>query len=317
MRDDSELYDRLRDRMGENLLRRRLLTQVTHTGKIYVGARGGLHLENTESFAAFVRSVLSLSGMLGRTRLNALDIRLEYQRVVLETLPEPFDGFRVLQLSDIHLDGFEDGCTALKRVLHGVDFDACVITGDFRFFTLGSHDEVMRRLEMLMPLLDCPHGVTGILGNHDFIEFVPELEDMGVRVLLNESVLWERQESQLGVAGVDDPHFYMTDDLRQACKDIPDGVTTLLLAHSPELYAKAAEAGIAYYLCGHTHGGQLCLPGGIPLITNARCHRRFTRGRWQYGNMQGYTSRGTGSSGVAARLFCPPEITIHELRRRP
>lgn len=68
-------------------------------------------------------------------------------------------------------------------------------------------------------------------------------------------------------------------------------------------------------LSGHTHGGQICLPGGFALIKLAKVPRKMLAGAWQYEGLQGYTSRGTGSCGVAARFFCPPEITIHEFQR--
>ena len=77
----------------------------------------------------------------------------------------------------------------------------------------------------------------------------------------------------------------------------------------------AAAAGYAFYLCGHTHGGQLCLPGGIPIKLEAVLPRRMGAGAWQYHNMCGYTSVGAGSSVVPVRLNCPPEITLHCLRR--
>ena len=70
-------------------------------------------------------------------------------------------------------------------------------------------------------------------------------------------------------------------------------------------------------LCGHTHGGQICLPGGIPIRTEAASPRSFVRGSWQDGEMIGYTSAGAGTCIVDARLNCPPEVTLHQLQRRP
>jgi uncharacterized protein len=79
------------------------------------------------------------------------------------------------------------------------------------------------------------------------------------------------------------------------------------------LIPKAAEIGFNYYLCGHTHGGQICLPGGIPILTNTGFLKRYIKGPWKRGKMHGYTSRGTGTSGLNVRYFCPPEITLHIL----
>jgi predicted MPP superfamily phosphohydrolase len=76
----------------------------------------------------------------------------------------------------------------------------------------------------------------------------------------------------------------------------------------------AAQHGVHLYLCGHTHGGQICLPIIGPIIVNANCHRKYTRGVWRYKNVQGYTSAGVGTSGVPVRFFCRPEIGLIELR---
>jgi hypothetical protein len=84
--------------------------------------------------------------------------------------------------------------------------------------------------------------------------------------------------------------------------------------HTPEIIEAAALYGIDLYLCGHTHGGQICLPWIGPIIVNANCPRRFTQGVWRYKQVQGYTSAGVGTSGVPVRFFCPPEIALIELR---
>jgi predicted MPP superfamily phosphohydrolase len=86
------------------------------------------------------------------------------------------------------------------------------------------------------------------------------------------------------------------------------------LVHSPEAALLAAEAGFALYLCGHTHGGQICLPGGIPVITNIQYRRRFASGPWRCGEMIGYTSRGLGTSGLPVRFFSRGEIALITLR---
>jgi predicted MPP superfamily phosphohydrolase len=155
-----------------------------------------------------------------------------------------------------------------------------------------------------------------VLGNHDFVEIVPPLEAAGLRFLLNESIAVERGGDRLHLVGVDDPHYYETDNLEDALAGLPDDEPKVLLCHSPELYRPAAACGLDLMLCGHTHAGQICLPGGIPLLTNARCPRRLRVGAWRYRELAGYTSAGTGSCGVPVRFFCPPEMTLHELRRK-
>jgi uncharacterized protein len=88
-----------------------------------------------------------------------------------------------------------------------------------------------------------------------------------------------------------------------------------LLSHTPEVYRQAAHAGFDLLLSGHTHGGQICLPGSIPLMLEAVLPRRMGAGAWQHGKMAGYTSVGAGCSVVPVRFNCPPEITLHRLRR--
>jgi predicted MPP superfamily phosphohydrolase len=88
-----------------------------------------------------------------------------------------------------------------------------------------------------------------------------------------------------------------------------------LLSHTPETYRHAAYADFNLMLCGHTHGGQICLPGGVPVITDADVPRALARGAWRYQNLVGYTSAGAGSCIVDVRINCPPEITLHRLRR--
>ena len=115
------------------------------------------------------------------------------------------------------------------------------------------------------------------------------------------------------VIGVDDPHYYGCDDLPGALESVPSEAFKILLVHSPEIIEKAEAAGIDLYLCGHTHGGQICLPLLGPLISNSNCARKYTRGQWQYKHLQGYTSPGVGTSGVPVRFFCPPELGLIEL----
>ena len=84
----------------------------------------------------------------------------------------------------------------------------------------------------------------------------------------------------------------------------------MLLSHTPEVYHEAAQAGFDLMLSGHTHGGQICLPGGIPVFTASKMPRTFARGSWRYREMVGYTSAGAGTCIADVRLNCPPEVTL-------
>jgi predicted MPP superfamily phosphohydrolase len=261
----------------------------------------------------FTYHTLKITGLYGWGHRNFLDVRCVENEVLLPSLPPVFDGFRLLQLSDLHLDIDPEITDAIIRRLEGVAYDLCVITGDYRASSSGAYQRAIDCSARLAATLRPP--VYAILGNHDFIEFVPPLEEAGLTFLLNETVKLERGGETIYLSGVDDPHFYETDNLEKARAGIPPGMVSILLAHSPELYRQAAATGYDFMLSGHTHAGQICLPGRIPIMGgNARCPRHMLYGPWRYGPLQGYTSAGTGSCGVPVRYFCPPEFTVHRLR---
>jgi hypothetical protein len=144
----------------------------------------------------------------------------------------------------------------------------------------------------------------------------------GIRLLRDE---WERLplDAPLYIVGIEDPGRGWTarelelDSMDRVAASLPQDGPALLLVHRPQAFAQAARLGFPLVLAGHTHGGQLCLPGGHPVTLEARIPRRLGRGPWVQGGMQGYTSAGAGSSLVAARLNCPPEITVHVLQGPP
>ena len=269
--------------------------------------------ENWYSVHGFIRLTLQLVGLYARGRRNARRLELRGNRIPLTGLPAAFEGFRLLQLTDMHLDMHTDLVDVLRDAVRGVAHDVAVITGDLRARTYGSFDACLDGLEIVREELG--EEVYAVLGNHDSLRMVPRIESMGIRVLLNESVALERGGEVVHLAGIDDPHYYGVHNMEKAATGIGSDELALLLAHSPEVYRQAAHAGFALMLCGHTHGGQICLPGGMPVIINARCPRRLGRGAWRFLDMQGYTSNGSGVSMVDVRLNCPPEITLHTLVR--
>src|SRR5664279_1255779 len=167
-------------------------------------------------------------------------------------------------------------------------------------------------MNRLRPLLRKP--IYAVLGNHDTIRMVPGLEEMGIKMLLNECEAISRGDEAIYLAGIDDAHYYRVDNIEKAASEIPDNGFSILLSHTPEIYRQAAHAGFDLLLSGHTHGGQICLPGGIPITLDSALPRSFGSGAWKYRDMAGYTSVGAGSSVVPVRFNCPPEITLHHLR---
>lgn len=317
---DATTLNRLRERLPESHLSRRLIRQTGHVAMRFDVRTLRLfrfYWENFDLMPQALGAVLNLLGLMDWARSNALDYRLREFDIPIQGLPAAFEGYRILHLSDLHMDEILDGGERLCRLVSGLEYDLCVITGDYRFETYGVHDEAMTGMRRLMEVLDCPDGVVGILGNHDFIEMVPELEAMGVTVLLNESRAIDRDGQRIWLVGLDDAHYYEVDDIGRAMAEVDPTLPVVLLVHSPELTREAEASGVDLYLCGHTHGGQVCLPGGVPIIGNARCPRSRLSGRWRQGRMQGYTHRGTGASGLAVRINCPPDVSLHRLVPAP
>ncbi len=314
MIDEHSLLE-LRERIGDEHLGQRLRAQVDLTLRILGQGRARFHFENVPFFIEIVKLALRVTGLHSQGQRNALDLTVRENQVAIRDFPAPFDGLRILHLSDLHLDGYLGFGQHIANAISGLDFDVCVLTGDFRFFGSGQYHTLATELDALAPALACRFGVYGILGNHDFIEMVPMIEARGIRMLLNESVALTTGGTSLWLVGLEDAHLYGLHDFDKGLCDVPPDAPRILLIHSPEVIPEAGSRGFGLYLTGHTHGGQFCLPGGWGPYANARCPRRYTAGPWQYDGMAGYTSWGTGSPGVFARFFCPPEIVIHKLEK--
>jgi predicted MPP superfamily phosphohydrolase len=304
----------LSERMGQDVVRRRLALEHDHRTLWLHQGEGVFRLERWVDVDTLVRFCLKISGLAKRGYRNFLDIQCVERHWWFARLPPAFDGFRLLQMSDPHADLDEAWADIAIKAIQRTPHDAAVITGDFRNATyLGSPAAV----EVMRPILAAmTPPLFGILGNHDFIELVPPLEKMGLRLLLNEVVSLEREGARLWIGGVDDPHFYRTHDLAKVRAAIPEDGFALLLAHSPEVWREAARLKYDFMLAGHTHGGQICLPGGRAVVCPCHVPEAQIYGPWAEGTLQGFTSPGTGSCGVAARFNRPPELTLHILHRK-
>jgi predicted MPP superfamily phosphohydrolase len=308
----SALYEQLLSRLGRLHLKQRLGIEFDHESKVFGQGIKFFHLENWYSVHSVIRNTLRMVGLYGRGRRNATDIQIRHNDVVLPSLPQAFDGYTILQISDPHVDMDGHITHALIERVRTVDYDLCVLTGDYRARTFGPFDAVLAGMEQLRFHLKEP--IYGVLGNHDTIRMAPGLEAMGIRLLLNEAVGIERGGNVIYLAGIDDAHYYQVDNLEKAANGIPPNAVALLLSHTPEIYRHAAHADFDVMLCGHTHGGQICLPGGFPITWDASCPRQLAAGAWRYHNMIGYTSAGAGTSIVDVRFNCRAEITLHHLR---
>jgi predicted MPP superfamily phosphohydrolase len=306
-----DVSGRLDERLGRIHARQRLGIEDDHEAQVFGQGLNFFHLENWYSIHAMIRSGLRLAGLYGRGRRNAARVQLRVNNPVFASLPRGFEGFRILHLSDLHTDMSQAAMDRVIELVSDLDYHICVLTGDFRARTFGPFDAALEGVARVRAALKGP--IYGVLGNHDTVRMVPALEDLGVRMLLNEFEPIERGSERIYLAGIDDAHFFRVDNIEKAVADVPANAFSILLSHTPEIYRQAAHAGIDLLLAGHTHGGQICLPGGIPITLDSNLPRAMGAGAWKYHEMIGYTSVGAGSSVVAVRFNCAPEVTLHIL----
>lgn len=306
-------WNQLARRLGPDRLARRLAVQIRHSAHLLRLIPPRRYLETPFFLKTVILTALRLAGLQARARRNYLDIRITVRDLPLPNLDPIFEHYTLLHLSDLHADLDPAFIPALIDRIQPLAFDTVVITGDFRSRTYGDPRPCLRALAELARSLNRP--ITAVLGNHDAIEMAAGLEALGLTVLLNEAIVIRRGPAAFGLAGIDDPHTFKTHDIPRARAAIPAGLPALLLSHSAEVFHEAEAAGFDALLCGHTHAGQICLPGGIPLIRNSPAPLAFFTGPWRYRRMRGYTSSGTGASGIPVRLNTRPEAVLHRLRR--
>ncbi|WP_438382406.1 metallophosphoesterase [Asaia sp. BMEF1] len=243
--------------------------------------------------------------------------------VTLPGLSPAFNGFTLLQLSDLHITTLfpSSWVSAVVARANAAKADVIVVTGDF------IDGSVSMRHEDIIPLsgLTARDGVYAIPGNHEYIfdykEWMEALGTLGFDMLLNRHIVVRRDDAALVIAGVTDMaagrHNEPVPDLESALEGCPPNAPVVLLDHQPGNARKAATRGIGLQLSGHTHGGMI---RGLDRLV-ARANRGFVSGRYQLGGMTLYVSNGTGLwPGFALRLGCPAEITrvcLHAPSRTP
>ena len=309
---DEDILEKLERRLGRLHTRQRIGIEDDHEARMLGRGLNFFHPRKWHRSPTIIRGALKLTGLYRRARKNAERIQIRHQDILLPQLPPAFDGFTLLQISDLHVDLNEGAMQRLIELLPGLAYDLCVLTGDYRGKTFGPIDATIAGMARVCAHLVGP--IYGVLGNHDSIRMVPALEEMGIRMLLNEAETLERGGRRIHLVGIDDAHYYRLDNIEKAVSRLPDDEFSILLSHTPEIYRQAAHADFDLLLSGHTHGGQICLPGAIPITLEAELPRRLGSGLWKYHDMVGYTSVGVGSSVLPVRLNCLPEIALHHLR---
>jgi uncharacterized protein len=301
----------LEKRLGRRHARQRIGIEQDHEAQVFGQGLNFFHIENLALSHVLIRAVLMATGLYWRGLRNAAKVEIRHNPIPLPRLPPSFDGFTILQLSDLHVDISEAAMERVVGLLRDLRYDICVLTGDYRGKTYGPYEATLAGMARVRAALKGP--IYGVLGNHDTICMLPGLEEMDIRMLLNESDAIVRGGQRIHLVGIDDAHFYRMDNIEKAAAGIPNDEFSILISHTPEIYRQAAHADFNLLLSGHTHGGQICLPGGIPVTLDSVLPRLMASGPWQHHDMIGYTSVGAGSSVVPVRFNCPPEITLHQL----
>jgi predicted MPP superfamily phosphohydrolase len=255
---------------------------------------------------------LKITGYYEKGYGNAKTIRVNDVSMTFPNLPEAFHGFRILHLSDLHIDSMPGFASILTDKIKGLQFDLCLLTGDYRRDISGSFSQILKPMKILSKYIQAPSGTFAVLGNHDTWLMAQHEQESGMELLINESVEIIRDGQKILITGADDPYNFYTESAL-LCLETKGYDFKIAMVHTSELARAASGNRYDLYLCGHTHGGQICLQEGRPLVSHQFEGKQFNQGLWKLGNMTGYTSRGAGVSGIPVRFNCPAEITVIHL----
>lgn len=254
------------------------------------------------------------AGEIGRHEIDVIE-----RPIAIRNLPDPFHGYRIVQISDIHFDEFTEPyfLREVIRRVNALNPDVVLITGDFvtvGAFTFVSGPHAAYRCAELLTTLTCPLRFA-VLGNHDVgvgaHTVVDALQSNGIPVLINRHLPLERNGARIWLSGVQDPGTSYP-DLDLAIPKEP-GAPVILMAHEPDYALTIQQHPRAKFvdliLSGHSHGGQIRLPFLGPMVLPP-LGRIYPEGHYHLDNMQLYVNRGIGTVGLPFRLNCPPEITV-------
>jgi predicted MPP superfamily phosphohydrolase len=281
-------------------------------------------LEQTAIGCAAAPFIAGAYGLL-YARLN---LQTTYQRVTLHRLPKAFEGFRIVQLSDLHISAFmtADQIRRFAAIANDLKPDLVALTGDFLTWDESAQRTVVEALSGLR----APFGVFGCLGNHEWLTRTEEsitnfFAAQGTRILRNERAAVTTGGSAINVLGVDyqsrrgrtEAPGHPVDQYLPGVQRlmVPDTVN-ILLSHNPNTFDRAADLGIDLTLSGHTHGGQVTLDFIDARLSPAHVLTDYARGLFRQRDAQLYVNCGIGTIGFPIRLGAQPEITVIELTRQ-
>jgi predicted MPP superfamily phosphohydrolase len=269
--------------------------------------------------------VLQLGGYLAYlwgALVEPFSVRVTHQTVKSASLPVNGASLRLLHLSDFHIERLTRREPYVLRLIQKLKPDLIVITGDY--LNLSYVDDPIARTDVrrILAQLEAPLGVYATLGSPpvDPRHSTPSLfEGFNIHLLRDEvAVLTLEDGRKLSLIGMDCEHDLQSDSsaFGNLIKLAPEDSTRVLLYHSPELMPLVQQYPVDLYLCGHTHGGQIRLPGYGAILTSSATGKRYEMGRYDEQGTTLYVSRGIGLEGLSAprmRMLCRPEIILFDL----
>ncbi len=301
----------------------RSVSTAPPTGPAAPGSSRRQFLEGAATAAVAAPFVAGAYGLL----YGRLNLETTSHPISLKNLPKAFEGFRIAQLSDIHIGPFmsEDEIRKYVRIANALKPDMIVLTGDFLTFDPSPEEAVVAALSGLR----APYGVFGCLGNHDsWARSEDSLTELfaqaGIRILRQEHVAIRSAADRLNLIGIDfanSRHMsagngHMNALRLEGMEDLMEkDAVNILLSHNPETFDRAAELGIDFSLAGHTHGGQLALEFISPEIAPSRIVTPYVAGWFHRPGGQLYVNRGIGTIAAPMRVGAPPELTVFQLVR--
>lgn len=238
-------------------------------------------------------------------------LRIERVTLPLRNLPRAFDGLRVVFLTDIHHGPYTEleFVAQIVRTTLSLQPDLILLGGDY---CLRDRKYIAPCFDVLR-MLSAPLGVYGVLGNHDHWHGLEDtragMRRAGVEELTDRGVWLTRGADRLRLGGVDDL-WCGQPDAAAAVGDATREDAVLLLSHNPDLAETMADRRIGLVLSGHTHGGQVIVPGMTNPFIPSRYGDKYSHGQVEAPATTVYVSRGLGLTGLPVRYNCPPELTL-------
>ncbi|MDQ6693106.1 MAG: metallophosphoesterase [Chloroflexota bacterium] len=242
-------------------------------------------------------------------------VDVTHVRLALPRLAPQFNGYRIAQVSDIHMGDWmtREKLEQVIDLVNRQNADLIAFTGDFV-----THEAVpyITHFKEAFANLRSTDGVVAVLGNHDYWRDQRALKQMlvetGIRELPNKHITLSREGAQLHIAGVDDVWMRL-DRLDLVLDGLPDKGAAILMAHEPDFADASASTGrFDLQISGHSHGGQVVIPF-VGLLRLPPMGTKYPLGLYKVGNMLQYTNRGVGMVRPHVRFNCRPEITLYEL----